>query len=147
MRRPTQLWFLLGLMVLSSCTMFFEDIEVRDVRGISLQGNSPEVTVELYNPNRYNIEATAAAIDLQHDGRVIGHLSLPPEPVMLAPQEATDMTVICTFEPGALPAIVGGGLKSLLTGKGFEIEATGTVSGKAWGRHWDMPVEVSKTIK
>lgn len=141
------MWFLLGLMSLSSCTMFFEDIEVRDVRGISLQGNSPEVIVELYNPNRYNIEATAAAIDLQHDGRVIGHLSLPPEPVMLAPKEATDMTVICTLEPGAMPAIVGGGLKSLLTGKGFEIDATGTVSGIAWGRHWDMPVEVSKTIK
>jgi hypothetical protein len=147
MRGLTQLWFLLGLMALSSCTVFFEDIEVRDVRGISLQGNSPEVTVELYNPNRYKIEATAADIDLLHDGRVIGHLALPPDPVMLAPKEATNMTVICTLEPGALPAIVGGGLKSLLSGKGFEIEATGSVSGKAWGRNWDMPVEVSKTIK
>lgn len=147
MRGLSQIGALLGIMMLSSCAMFFEDIEVRDVRGISLQGNSPEVTVELYNPNPYKIEATAADIDLQHEGRVIGHLTLPPESVTLAPKETTDLTVICDLAPGAAATVVGGGLKSLLTGKGFEVVATGTVSGKAWGRLWEMPVDVSKTLK
>ncbi len=114
---------------LSSCTLY-KEVEVSEVKNVRFKGFDEngivaEVTVEITNPNGYQLKAQSASIDVTLNGKHAGTVAFEEEYIIPKKSKNTYTFVL----NGAFSGATGGFLENLLN---LLINRKATVVGKGY---------------
>jgi len=124
---------------------------VRSVEGLSdaawtLNGFEGEMRVNVYNPNRFAIQASDVDIALYAGEERIGSVSLRGAQKLQGRNE-TLVSLYVVSDPGALRKLVQNQLFQFISGGDVELRAVGEVTGRAFGLNVNIPVEATEQIQ
>ena len=130
---------------------WYQDLEVRSVEGLSdaawtLNGFEGEMRVNVYNPNRFAIQASDVDIALYAGEERIGSVSLRGAQKLQGRNE-TLVSLYVVSDPGALRKLVQNQLFQFISGGDVELRAVGEVTGRAFGLNVNIPVEATEQIQ
>lgn len=124
---------------------------MRSVEGLSdaawtLNGFEGEMRVNVYNPNRFAIQASDVDIALYAGEERIGSVSLRGAQKLQGRNE-TLVSLYVVSDPGALRKLVQNQLFQFISGGDVELRAVGEVTGRAFGLNVNIPVEATEQIQ
>ena len=144
MRKTLTMWGALALMVLGLSGCFYQDLEVLSVEDfsevrLSLDGMQARMDVDVFNPNPYAVTVTEADVKLYVNQEVVGDVTLM-EPQFIRPEARATVGLQVQTRDGALGRVLKNDLMNLLRGAEVPFTAEGSVTGKAFGLSFTVPL-------
>jgi Late embryogenesis abundant protein len=146
-----RLWLLSGIVLLLTGCLRYEEVELLGVERIAVErwdaeGLAVHAFVRMQNPNNYRIHVEDPDVDLYLNGSHLGKATFSGPVVLQADATQTvDVPLVARFENGA-GGLLNGGL-ALLFGKSMDLEARGTVRGRAGLLRKRVPFTFAQSIR
>ena len=150
MRNPWVIWAVAGYLSLALSGCFYQDLEVLEVEdfsrvSFSLKGMQAQMDVDVFNPNPYAVKVTDADVQLFVDDEVVGDVTLL-ETTSIRPEARATVPLQVQTREGALRRVLKNDLLNLISGSEIPFTAEGTVTGKAFGLSFTVPLKHDQTL-
>ena len=150
MRNPWVIWAVAGCLSLALSGCFYQDLEVLEVEdfsrvSFSLKGMQAQMDVDVFNPNPYAVKVTDADVQLFVDDEVVGDVTLL-ETTSIRPEARATVPLQVQTREGALRRVLKNDLLNLISGTEVPFTAEGTVTGKAFGLSFTVPLKHDQTL-
>lgn len=137
-------WGPLVLLTVALSGCLYQDLEVLAVEDfsevrLSLDGMQARMDVDVFNPNPYAVTVTEADVQLRVNQEVVGDLVLS-EPQSIRPEARATVSLQVSTREGALGRVLKNDLMNLLRGAEVPFTAQGSVTGKAFGLSFTLPL-------
>ena len=144
MRERSAMWASLMLVMLGLSGCFYQDLEVLAVDDfsqvrVSLDGMQARMDVDVFNPNPYAVTVTEADVKLYVNQEVVGDVTLLEAQAIRSEARATVGLQVQTRD-GSLGKVLKNDLMNLLRGAEVPFTAEGSVTGKAFGLSFTVPL-------
>ena len=144
MRKSLAMWASLMLVMVGLSGCFYQDLEVLSVDDfsqvrVSLDGMQARMDVDVFNPNPYAVTVTDADVKLYVNQEVVGDVTLLEAQAIRPAARATVPLQVQTRD-GALGKVLKNDLMNLLRGAEVPFTANGSVTGKAFGLSFTVPL-------
>jgi len=128
----------------------YQDLEVLAVEDfselrLSLDGMQARMDVDVYNPNPYAVTVTRADVKLYVNQEVVGDVTLVEDQIIRPDAQATVPLRVATRD-GALGRVLKNDLMNLLRGAEVPFVAEGSVTGKAFGLSFTVPLRHDQSL-
>ena len=150
MRKTLATWVVLvaAMFCLTGC--IYQDLEVLAVEDfselrLSLDGMQARMDVDVYNPNPYAVTVTRADVKLYVNQEVVGDVTLVEDQIIRPDAQATVPLRVATRD-GALGRVLKNDLMNLLRGAEVPFVAEGSVTGKAFGLSFTVPLRHDQSL-
>lgn len=122
-------------------------MEVEDFSRVSfsLKGMQAQMDVDVFNPNPYAVKVTDADVQLFVDDEVVGDVTLL-ETTSIRPEARATVSLQVQTREGALRRVLKNDLLNLISGAEVPFTAEGTVTGKAFGLSFTVPLKHDQTL-
>lgn len=150
MPRSMALWAVLGVLTLGLSGCLYQDLEVLSVEDfssvrLSWDGMSADMKVDVFNPNPYAVTVTEADVRLRVHDEVVGDVTLL-EAQVIRPEARATVSLQVQTRDGALMRVVKQDLMNLLRGAEVPFEAEGSVTGRAFGLSFSVPIRHNQSL-
>ena len=144
MRKRLAVWGAFALMALGLSGCFYQDLEVLSVDDfsqvrVSLDGMQARMDVDVFNPNPYAVTVTEADVKVYVNQEVVGDVTLL-EAQAIRPEARVTVGLQVQTRDGALGKVLKNDLMNLLRGAEVPFTAEGSVTGKAFGLSFTVPL-------
>jgi LEA14-like dessication related protein len=112
---------------------------------LSLDGMQARMDVDVYNPNPYAVTVTRADVKLYVNQEVVGDVTLVEDQIIRPDAQATAILRVATRD-GALGRVLKNDLMNLLRGAEVPFVAEGSVTGKAFGLSFTVPLRHDQSL-
>ena len=128
----------------------YQDLEVLEVGDfsdvqLSLEGLESQMDVVVYNPNPYAVNLVGADISLAVGDQEVGVVSLSKVHA-IRPQAQSTVPLFVQTQEGALGKVLKNDLMRWLRGEPVPFSANGTVTGKAFGVRFNVPLRHDQSL-
>ncbi|MDA0729631.1 MAG: LEA type 2 family protein [Bacteroidetes bacterium] len=150
MHNSMTLWAGLCALTLGLSGCLYQDLEVLSIEDfsavrLSWDGMSADMVVDVFNPNPYAVTVTEADVRLRVQQEVVGEVTLR-EAKVIRPEARASVSLQVQTIDGALMRVVKQDLMNLLRGADVPFVAEGSVTGKAFGLSFSVPIRHNQTL-
>lgn len=150
MRKTLATWVAMAAATFSLSGCIYQDLEVLAVEDfselrLSLDGMQARMDVDVYNPNPYAVTVTRADVKLYVNQEVVGDVTLVEDQIIRPDAQATVPLRVATRD-GALGRVLKNDLMNLLRGAEVPFVAEGSVTGKAFGLRFTVPLRHDQSL-
>jgi LEA14-like dessication related protein len=150
MRKTLATWVVLAAAMFCLTGCIYQDLEVLAVEDfselrLSLDGMQARMDVDVYNPNPYAVTVTRADVKLYVNQEVVGDVTLVEDQIIRPDAQATVPLRVATRD-GALGRVLKNDLMNLLRGAEVPFVAEGSVTGKAFGLSFTVPLRHDQSL-
>lgn len=150
MHKTLATWVVLAAAMFSLTGCIYQDLEVLAVEDfselrLSLDGMQARMDVDVYNPNPYAVTVTRADVKLYVNEEVVGDVTLVEDQIIRPDAQATVPLRVATRD-GALGRVLKNDLMNLLRGAEVPFVAEGSVTGKAFGLSFTVPLRHDQSL-
>ncbi len=150
MRKTLATWVVLTAAMFCLTGCIYQDLEVLAVEDfselrLSLDGMQARMDVDVYNPNPYAVTVTRADVKLYVNQEVVGDVTLVEDQIIRPDAQATVPLRVATRD-GALGRVLKNDLMNLLRGAEVPFVAEGSVTGKAFGLSFTVPLRHDQSL-
>ena len=150
MRKMLATWGACALMMLGLSGCFYQDLEVLSVEDfsevrLSLDGMQAQMKVDVYNPNLFAVSVKDANVTLFVNEEEVGDLILL-EGQDIRPESRATVSLKVSTREGSLGKVLKNDLMSLLRGAEVPFAVRGTVTAKAFGLSFKVPLKHNQSM-
>ena len=151
MKRLTLIFLILIIATLISSCLEYKEVKVVDVTGvgikdISTKGIKVEVSMQIKNPNKYDISIVDSDLDLFLKGKKMGEAKLQEKITLPAKSNKihrfTIKSSLKDVASGILPVMM-----SVLSSSSVDLEVKGDIKARAKGLSKKFPVDFKEKVK